>query len=132
MTATNTEHLTESISAPSASTRRASTFDAFRRWGYLQAQLDPLGQLLPPQPVDDLLLDGPDAEDARAIYCGPIGVEFMHMPDAERRRWIAEHMEGEQESIDPQRTLQLLVRADIFEQTIQARYMGTKRFSGRL
>ncbi len=129
MTATNTEHLTESISAPSASTRRASTFDAFRRWGYLQAQLDPLGQLLAPQPIDDLLLDGPDAEAARAIYCGSIGVEFMHMPDAERRRWVAEHMEGKQESMDPQHTLQLLVRADIFEQTIQARYMGTKRFS---
>jgi 2-oxoglutarate dehydrogenase E1 component len=129
MTATNMEHLTESLSAPSAFTSREQTFDAFRRWGYLQAQLDPLHQLLPPQPVDDLLLDGADADAARTIYCGSIGVEFMHISDATRRQWIAARMEAEHPAIDAQHTLELLVRADIFEQTIQARYLGTKRFS---
>jgi 2-oxoglutarate dehydrogenase E1 component len=28
---------------------RETIFDIFRRWGYLQASLDPLGQYLPPQ-----------------------------------------------------------------------------------
>ena len=30
---------------------------------------------------------------------------------------------------DPHRTLELLLRADLFEQVIQSRYLGTKRFS---
>ena len=59
---------------------RVSIFDIFRRWGYLQAQLDPLGQYLPPEPFPELDLDGPDADEARRIYCGTIGVEFMHIP----------------------------------------------------
>ena len=29
---------------------REQIFDIFRRWGYLQASLDPLGQFLPPEP----------------------------------------------------------------------------------
>ena len=48
---------------------REEIFDAFRRWGYLQAQLDPLGQYL--QPVDclELSFSGPDADEARRYYC---------------------------------------------------------------
>ena len=44
---------------------REQVFDAFRRWGYLQAQLDPLGQYLPPESVPELDLDGEDADEAR-------------------------------------------------------------------
>src|SRR5579875_594145 len=68
---------------------REEVFDAFRRWGHLQAQLDPLGQYLTPEPVPDLDYEGEDAEEARRCYCGTIAAEFMHIPYRERRQWIA-------------------------------------------
>jgi 2-oxoglutarate dehydrogenase E1 component len=105
------------------------TLDAFRRWGYLQADLDPLGRL-PPAPYPDLdHLEGEAAAAGRRFYCGTIGVEFMHIPDGERRRWIAERMEGEAPAVDRAMVFDRLVRTETFEQTLQARYLGTKRFS---
>src|SRR5258708_39911577 len=74
-------------------------------------------------------LSGEAAEKARRIYCGTIGAEFMHLPEPERRRWIAERMEGPQSEVDQKRTLERLIRADLFEQVLQSRYLGTKRFS---
>ena len=103
--------------------------DAFRRWGYFQANLDPLGHFAPlSHPELDISGDGVEA--ARRIYCGSIGVEFMHIPDPERRQWIQERMESQQqEPVDRSRILDQLVRAGIFEQTIHSRYIGTKRYS---
>jgi len=119
--------------APSASSSpsREATFDIFRRWGYLQATLDPLGQFLPPEPFPTPAPDGPDSEAARAIYCSTIGAEFMHIPSPEKRAWIQARLEGStgQATIAPARILTGLIRADIFEQVIQQRYLGTKRFS---
>src|SRR5438552_3710278 len=111
---------------------RERVFDMFRQWGYFEADLDPLG-LLRPQPQSELHIDGELAREARRIYCGTIGVEFMHIAETERRRWIQEHMESEfvaeQETADKERVLDLLVRADLFEQVLQQRYLGSKRFS---
>jgi 2-oxoglutarate dehydrogenase E1 component len=67
--------------------------DAYRRWGYLEADLDPLG-LTQPAPHPDLPVEGEAVRQARAWYCGPIGVEFMHIADAARRRWVQERMEA--------------------------------------
>jgi 2-oxoglutarate dehydrogenase E1 component len=103
-------------------------WDSFRRWGYLQANLDPLG-VLDPVAIPELELSGPDADAARRFYCGTVGVEFMHIPDRERRLWIQERVESETTPLDRERILELLVKAEIFEQTIQSRYLGTKRFS---
>jgi len=107
---------------------RERVFDAFRRWGYLEADLDPLG-FLHPVPHADLQIDGEFAQEARRIYCGTIGVEFMHITDPARRRWIQERLEGPQPAIDQQRALELLIRAELFEQVLQQRYLGNKRFS---
>jgi 2-oxoglutarate dehydrogenase E1 component len=107
---------------------RERVFDAFRHWGYLEADLDPLG-FLRPQPIPELQIEGESAHEARHFYCGTIGVEFMHITDGERRRWIQERMESEPGPVDQQRVLDFLVRADIFEQVMQSRYLGTKRFS---
>ena len=103
--------------------------DQFRRWGYLQADLDPTGHFTP-LAHPDLEISGEEADAARRIYCGTIGAEFMHIPDPERRRWVQERMESEESSpINHARVLDQLVRADIFEQTIHSRYIGTKRYS---
>jgi 2-oxoglutarate dehydrogenase E1 component len=105
------------------------TLEAFRRWGYLQAHLDPLEQYLAPLPVPELDLNNEFAAEARRYYCSTIGVEFMHIPHHDRREWIQQHLEAEPPKPDQNRILDLLARADIFEQVIQSRYLGTKRFS---
>ncbi|MGA7916891.1 MAG: 2-oxoglutarate dehydrogenase E1 component [Candidatus Acidiferrales bacterium] len=104
--------------------------DAFRRWGYLQANLDPLGGMAPVA-MPELEVAGPEADAARQFYCGTIGVEFMHIPEREKRQWIQERMEAEYETLeaDRERILDWLVRAEIFEQVLQTRYLGTKRYS---
>ncbi len=134
-----------------SSASREAVFDIFRRWGYLQATLDPLGQYLPPEPFptsapesgspDSALAgwggDGPDAQEARRYYCGSIGAEFMHIPSPEKRAWLQQRLEDPSHLdagpgpglIDQKRILSDLIRADLFEQVIQQRYLGTKRFS---
>jgi 2-oxoglutarate dehydrogenase E1 component len=107
---------------------RERVFGLFRQFGYLEAELNPLG-LLPPQPHPDLQIDNESAREARRIYCGSVGVEFMHIADSERRRWIQKRIEAEPAPVDQQRALDLLTRADLFEQTLQQRYLGNKRFS---
>src|SRR5437868_2164403 len=108
---------------------REQIFDVFRRWGYLEANLDPLGFFKPPE-SPDLRLDGPDADEARRIYCGTIGAEFMHLPSPEQRQWIQERIEteprdtGSSDDYSPQHILARLVLADIFEQVPQSRYLG--------
>ena len=103
--------------------------EAFRRWGYLAADLDPLDRLAP-EPLPGLdAEETAAAERARAWYAGPIGAEFMHIPDPERHRWVQERMEGPAPAVDRDRVLEELMQADLFEQVLQARYLGTKRFS---
>lgn len=103
-------------------------WDAFRRWGYFQANLDPLGDLQP-LAMPELEVAGPEAEAARRVYCGTIGVEFMHIPERERREWVRERMESEAAAPDRARILEQLVRAEVFEEVLQKRYLGTKRYS---
>ncbi|MFP5226510.1 MAG: 2-oxoglutarate dehydrogenase E1 component [Acidobacteriota bacterium] len=116
-------------SSSSSSLLREQTLDAFRRWGYLQANLDPLGQYLQPLPVPELELDNEFVAEARRWYGSTIGAEFMHIASREARAWIAERLEAEAPPPDPHHMLDLLARADLFEQVIQSRYLGTKRFS---
>lgn len=107
---------------------RERVFDAFRRWGYLEADLDPLGFFRPVR-HPELQIEGEFAREARLAYCGTIGAEFMHIADLERRRWIQERMEGPPSEVDQAVTLGQLIRAKLFEEVLQQRYLGTKRFS---
>ena len=120
----------EQAVAESAASAEAQerVWDAFRRWGYLQANLDPLGDL-EPVAMPELDVTGPEAEAARRVYCGTIGAEFMHIPDRERRLWVQERMEAEAPEPDRTRILDLLIRAEVFEHVLQTRYLGTKRYS---
>ncbi len=112
---------------------RERVFSAFRQWGYLEGDLDPLG-FLRPRPTVELRIDSEFTAEARAIYSSTIGVEINHIYAPERRRWIYEQMESPAQGFeitekDQQRILDLLIRADIFEQVMQQRYLGSKRFS---
>src|SRR5213082_2875905 len=79
---------------------REAIFDAFRRWGYLEATLDPLGLFEPVKHPDLDALTGEAASEARGIYCNTVGADFMHLPEPERRRWIAERLEARSGQID--------------------------------
>src|SRR6202030_4059671 len=112
---------------------RERVFSAYRQWGYLEGDLDPLG-FLRPRDTPELEHEGEYAREARAIYASTIGVEINHIYAPERRRWVYEQMESpapdsEATEKDQQRILDLLIRADVFEQVMQQRYLGSKRVS---
>ena len=113
---------------PTLTEQREQIFESFRRWGYLEADLDPLGLFRMP-PVPELEGETEEHGAARGFYCGTIGVEFAHILDPARRRWIQERMETPPGAPDRVRLLERLVSADLFEQFIQSRYPGAKRFS---
>ncbi len=112
---------------------RERVFNTYRQWGYLEGDLDPLG-FLRPRETPELEHEGEYAREARAIYASTIGVEINHIYSPERRRWIYERMESLSQGFEvteeiQQRILDLLIRADVFEQVMQQRYLGSKRFS---
>ncbi|MDH6231440.1 2-oxoglutarate dehydrogenase E1 component [Mesorhizobium soli] len=66
-------------------------------------------------------------------YCSTIGVEFMHISDPEEKAWIQERIEGPDKGIaftaeGKKAILHKLVEAEGFEQFIDVKYKGTKRF----
>jgi 2-oxoglutarate dehydrogenase E1 component len=131
---------------------------AFRVRGHLEAKLDPLGLQEPRQHAEldpasygftTADLDRPIFIDhvlgretstvreitalARAAYCGPIGVEFMHIQDPDQKSWIQRRMEatpwrGGTDGAAKMKILEQLTEAEGFEAFCQKRYVGTKRF----
>ncbi len=114
------------------SLERERLLDAFRRWGYLNANLNPFGG-----PVGDgypdLPTQGEGIAELKKAYCGTIGAEFLHLPQRDRREWIQQQMENPEKQAQTVDRLWLsdrLMQADLFEQILQTRYLGTKRYSG--
>jgi 2-oxoglutarate dehydrogenase E1 component len=119
--------------APVREWEREDVSNIFRNWGHLQATLDPLGQFLPPEPFPVEPPEGEFSAEARGFYCGTIAAEFMHIANVERRQWLQEQMEQRPAPSGREQKqahiLTQLIKADVFEQVIQSRYLGTKRFS---
>jgi len=72
-------------------------------------------------------------EILKRTYCSTLGVEFMHISDPEEKAWIQERIEGPDKGIDftpngKKAILQKLIEAEGFEQFIDVKYKGTKRF----
>ncbi len=132
---------------------------AYRVRGHLVARLDPLGLPRDPHPELEPSFYGLTEADldrvvsARTIsasggmiplreaiqrlkntYCRSIGVQFMHIDDLRPKMWLQERMESTQNRLamsrDEQiRVLTKLTDAVIFEEFIQRKYLGAKRFS---
>ncbi|MDO6964906.1 2-oxoglutarate dehydrogenase E1 component [Rhizobium alvei] len=69
----------------------------------------------------------------KRTYCGNIGVEFMHISDPEAKAWIQERIEGPDKGVEftangKKAILSKLIEAEGFEQFIDVKYKGTKRF----
>ncbi|MBI5326070.1 MAG: multifunctional oxoglutarate decarboxylase/oxoglutarate dehydrogenase thiamine pyrophosphate-binding subunit/dihydrolipoyllysine-residue succinyltransferase subunit, partial [Ignavibacteriae bacterium] len=73
-------------------------------------------------------------ERLRDTYCSVSGFEFMHIQDPVRKLWIMRHLEkGElsrelnnEEKIE---TLRKLTKAELFENLLHTKFIGSKRFS---
>ena len=132
---------------------------AYRARGHLGAQLDPLGLVAPVNPPDlglafhhlsDADLDSEFSTGGvagqprmklrkllgrlKATYAGHIGAEFMHISDAEQRRWIYQRMENDGgawagDTASRKRTLERLTAAEGLERYLHTKYVGQKRFS---
>ena len=69
----------------------------------------------------------------KRTYCGTIGVEFMHISDPVEKAWIQERIEGPDKKVaftpeGKKAILSKLIEAEGFEQFIDVKYKGTKRF----
>ncbi len=144
--------------AATDSLRALMMIRAYRVRGHLEANLDPLGLQKPgyhseldpaaygfkPSDFDrPIFIDGVLGRETatvremmriiRASYCGPIGVEFMHIQDPEQKTWIQRRFEGAPwnkgfDASDKRTILEQLTEAEGFEAFCQKRYVGTKRF----
>lgn len=73
-------------------------------------------------------------EYMQKLYCGKIGIEYMHSNDTDMRRWIRNEYEStylnKNYSKDKKkRILHKLNEANVFENFLQTKYTGQKRFS---
>ena len=131
---------------------------AYRTLGHTIAQLDPLSDARPEQPLLGLRELGFSEKDLdlvvaskffrggetmtlreliaalQGIYCSSIGVEFMHIQNPRVRNWIRDRLESRPlEKSIPATTqkaiLRELLEAESFEHFLHTRYVGQKRFS---
>jgi 2-oxoglutarate dehydrogenase E1 component len=130
----------------------------YRILGHTQAQIDPLSQTPPETPALTLSALGladvpPDTvvasrffqssrpmtlremiDTLHAIYCGPIGVEFMHIQNETVREWVRDRMETritlpQPDAAAQKKLLRCLMEAETFEQFVHTKFIGQKRFS---
>ncbi len=133
--------------------------NAYRVRGHENALLDPLG-VAHHAPVPDLTLEYNDLDESdldsefdtgslaapgrmklrdiialcQKVYCRTIGVEYMHIVDTRKRRWLHERLEGSGGEVIPPaetrtRILRQLTAAEGIERYLHTRYVGQKRFS---
>jgi 2-oxoglutarate dehydrogenase E1 component len=128
---------------------------AYREYGHLRADLDPLGLTqragkfsLATFALSDADLERPCADpEGRAgvtlrdlvarleeTYCRTIGVEVAHMHDADLRHWLEQRMERTRNrcALPPEtrkRLLEKIVEAETLEQFLATKFLGAKRFS---
>ena len=135
--------------------------EAYRRLGHLKANIDPLGFYHGiDTPLLGLQYHGFTHQDEssqfhvptflamnkekaslaeiyarlKAVYCGTIGFEFMHINRTDEVAWIRERIEKGWANFKPsddekKRLLDRLVVADGFEKYLGFKYVGQKRFS---
>jgi len=130
--------------------------ETFRRYGHLQAPVNPLA---PPEKDSrfdlknfgytdgDLSLEvdcygilGKDKAPLKELYeilkntyCNRVGFEFMHSEDLKLRQWLQEQVETknkiELNKEERKKVLEELNRSELFETFLHTKFVGQKRFS---
>ncbi len=132
--------------------------NGFRIFGHLAADIDPLKHLRREAPQLDMSrydlsksdfskkfraesLMGEIESSLESIfntlketYCESIGVEFMHLYNADEVKWIQQRLEHSRSkptltAEEKKKTLELLTAADGLEKYLGHKYIGQKRFS---
>lgn len=106
--------------------KNENSANAYRRWGYLQADLDNFNRL---EKFNHPEIERHSDKAFKELYCGKTGYEFMHIHDEERVNWLTEKIEGKQTPVDKQFVFKRVLQAEVFEKFIHTRYIGAKRFS---
>lgn len=150
------------IILPQETTSKQENVDAlimaFRRFGHLNAKINPLGN---ENPIDErLTLKGHELSEAdfnsnfktrglldkpiatlkeiysalQQIYCGTIGVEYTRLSNEDEREWLREYVEHRLPNLHPdaeikRNILKKLIAADGLEKHLETKYPGQKRFS---
>ncbi len=147
-----------SAEAISDSLRAMKLVHAFRVYGHLKADIDPLGLMKrPPHPElspsyygfttadydRPIHLEGTlglETANLRQLldtchktYCGKIGVEYMHMMEPEEKEWFEHRIEAGLNKTDftdegKKAILKRLAATEGFERFLHVKYPGTKRF----
>lgn len=151
--------LSTELSAASAASRISHLIEAYRTYGHLQAQVNPI-QIEPIEETSYLKLEtlgfkseeltqqfptcgflpkemAPLQEIIEALkktYCGKIGVEYMGVENPELEKWLQQQIEPNQFKIkltvDQRKMIfQQLNRSELLESFIHTKYTGQKRFS---
>lgn len=73
-------------------------------------------------------------EELRTIYCGSIGVQFMHIEDANVREWVQDHLERPENRVTADkelrcRILRRLAEADALERVLLKKFLGMRSYS---
>ncbi|MFU7529610.1 2-oxoglutarate dehydrogenase E1 component [Qipengyuania sp. ASV99] len=130
----------------------------YRVRGHLAAELDPLGLSNKREVPEDLTLAfhglaGREREDVyvggvlgmewttvgalesrlREVYCGNVGLEYMHIADTEERRFLQDKFESPGDTIQfspegKKAILAAVLRGEQYEEFLGRKYVGTKRF----
>ncbi len=129
---------------------------AYRTYGHLMADIDPLEYVQRTHPDLDVVTHGLtlwdlDREFAtggfgnqnfmllrkilgilRDSYCRTVGVEYMYIEDPVERKWIQERVEVGVQTATREEHLRILNKlnsAEAFENFLQTKFVGQKRFS---
>ena len=139
-------------------TGAVAVVEAYRQYGHFAANLDPLGSSPSEHPLlqlSEFELSEADLDKGvgmggfghqtdgslrdllgklRQTYCGTLGLDFQSITDKSQRVWLEEKIEPilnqpELTKVQKRRILWLLTESEAFEQFLQKRYLGQKRFS---
>ena len=131
---------------------------AYRNLGHTEATLDPLNNQIRKNPrlnLDRLGLSEDDFQEEvdtgnylggkltkvgqlldqlKKTYCRNIGVEYLHIQETEKRRWLQKRMEPHYnepnyDTVKQVHILKKIIEAERFEGFLQTRFIGQKRFS---
>ena len=140
----------------SKTARVQKLIDAYRNFGHLMADTDPLRYKQRKHPDLDVVNHGLSLWDLdrefatggfggkpfmklrktlgilRDSYCRTVGVEYMYIEDPLERQWMQEHVEVGAPRTPREEQLRILRKlnsAEAFESFLQTKYVGQKRFS---
>ena len=136
--------------------RIAELIHAYRSRGHLAADTDPLAYRVRRHPDLDITSYGLSVWDLdrafptgglgghnqmvlrdllallRDTYTRSVGIEYMHIQDPAQRTWLQERIEqpySAPKPADQRHILSTLIHAEAFEEFLQTKYVGQKRFS---